>query len=264
MARLIKQGLNYFPLNVDFLEDIKVRKIKKSFGANSISVLVCLLCNIYRETGYYIGWSDDNAFLISETIGVNEGAVNEIVNKAVQIGFFDEELYKKYKILTSRGIQNRYLMVVNSSKLKRDEIDARFKLFESSEEIAESSEESEKNSEESTQRKEKKRKEDEEEVNNIDTITTTWEAECRMYTLVSNLNRWESWRKNHFGSDKKRADEYNELIIRSLSESEIENLTEYEYSQLISKLFLAEKSNNPVNYFRRCYDELHCQVLEVI
>ena len=45
------------------------------------------LGNIYRETGYYIGWDEDTMFLVADEVGAKEGLVEETVNKAVQVGF---------------------------------------------------------------------------------------------------------------------------------------------------------------------------------
>ena len=108
MARPLKQGLDYFPLDVNFLKDIKVRKIKRACGPATVEVLLCLLGNIYRDTGYYFGWDEDTMFLVADEVGAKEGLVEEIVNKAVQVGFFDKDKFEKHKILTSKGIQNRY------------------------------------------------------------------------------------------------------------------------------------------------------------
>lgn len=58
-------------------------------------------------------WDNDLTFLISDLVGVTEGAVMETVNKAVHIGFFHAGLFETYKILTSKGIQARYLEAVS-------------------------------------------------------------------------------------------------------------------------------------------------------
>ena len=52
-----------------------------------VEILLCLLGNIYRETGYYIGWDEDTMFLVADEVGAKEGLVEETVNKAVQVGF---------------------------------------------------------------------------------------------------------------------------------------------------------------------------------
>ena len=115
-GRPIKQGIDYFPLNTDFFQDVKVRKIMRACGPNAVSVLICLLCNIYRDNGYYILWDEDLPFFIADEVGVTEGCVKEILLKAVQVGFFDVEKYAAHRILTSSGIQKRFLNITNRRK----------------------------------------------------------------------------------------------------------------------------------------------------
>lgn len=108
MARPTKQGIDYYSLDVNFLKDIKVRKIRRACGPQSIEILLCLLGNIYRENGYYIGWDEDTVFLVADEVGAKEGLVEEVVAKAIQSKFFDHQKFENYNILTSNGIQKRY------------------------------------------------------------------------------------------------------------------------------------------------------------
>lgn len=116
MARPIKRGLDYFPLDVNFLSDIKVRRIMRDCGERAVLILINLLCRIYEDEGYYILWDDDMPFLIADFIGVREGSVDETVKKALQVNFFDVEKFNKYNILTSAGIQSRYLEATTKRK----------------------------------------------------------------------------------------------------------------------------------------------------
>lgn len=116
MARPMKQGIDYYPLSVEFLKDIKIRKIKRACGPQTVEILLCLLGNIYRENGYYIGWDEDTAFLVADEVGAKEGLVEEIVNKATQVGFFNREKFEQYKILTSKGIQERFTEATRKRK----------------------------------------------------------------------------------------------------------------------------------------------------
>lgn len=111
-----RKGIDYFPLSVNFLDDIKVRKIVKVCGYTSVLVLIRLLCNIYQYDGYYTEWDDDICFLVADDIGANEVSVQEIVKKAIQVDFFNKEKYEKYNILTSKGIQLRYLEATKRRK----------------------------------------------------------------------------------------------------------------------------------------------------
>ena len=130
MARPTKQGLDYFPLDVGFLQDVKIRRIMRACGIQSIPILISLLANIYRDDGYFLKWDNDMPFLIADELGVSEGAVCETVNKAVQIDFFNADMFEQYKILTSIAIQKRFF----SATCRRKEVfyDGRFMLLNSS------------------------------------------------------------------------------------------------------------------------------------
>ena len=119
MARPKKQGIDYFPLDVNFFSDVKIRKIARACGSQSTSILICLLFNIYKDNGYYILWDEDLPFVIADSVGVSEGAVKEVILKAIQVDFFDKDIYEKYKVLTSHGIQSRF----KSAVYKREEIE---------------------------------------------------------------------------------------------------------------------------------------------
>ena len=119
MARPKKQGIDYFPLDVNFFSDVKIRKIARACGSQSTSILICLLCNIYKDNGYYILWDEDLPFVIADSVGVPEGAVKEVILKAIQVDFFDKDIYEKHKVLTSHGIQSRF----KSAVYKREEIE---------------------------------------------------------------------------------------------------------------------------------------------
>ena len=85
-------------------------------NAQSIPVLVSLLCTIYRDDGFYMRWTEDQPFLVADELGISEGAVTEIAQKAIQVDFFDSDIFDKYRILTSRGIQKRYFSSTSRKK----------------------------------------------------------------------------------------------------------------------------------------------------
>lgn len=127
MARPIRQGLDYFPLDVGFLQDVKIRRIMRACGTQSIPVLISLLANIYRNEGYFLRWDNDMPFLIADELGVSEGAVTATVDKAVQVDFFNANMFERYSVLTSAGIQTRFFEAVRRRSVAR--YDARFLLI---------------------------------------------------------------------------------------------------------------------------------------
>ncbi|RHA11728.1 DUF4373 domain-containing protein [Megasphaera sp. AM44-1BH] len=127
MARPTKQGLDYFPLDVGFLQNVKVRRIMRACGIQSIPVLISLLANTYCDEGYFLRWDSDMPFLIADELGVSEGAVTAVVDKATQVDFFNANMYQKYGVLTSDGIQKRFFEATARRTSVR--YDARFLLI---------------------------------------------------------------------------------------------------------------------------------------
>ncbi len=162
MGRNIKEGLDYFPFEVDFFTDIKVRKLIKHQGGKAITVYALLLCLIYKS-GYYLRWDEELPFIISEQTGFEEVYILEVIKSCLTLGLFSKELYNSKHILTSKGIQERYIHICNTLKRKvkiSPEIAiSSEKIGISSEKIGISSEKIAINSEESTQKEKKEKKE---------------------------------------------------------------------------------------------------------
>lgn len=110
----MNNGINYFPLNVHL--DDKFELIEAEFGLKGFAIVVKLFQKIYGQQGYYCEWSEDVALLFGKNVGLGGDAVSEIVRAAIKRGIFDSELYDKYQILTSRGIQERYFEAVSRRK----------------------------------------------------------------------------------------------------------------------------------------------------
>lgn len=116
MARPTAKGVEYFPLNVNFINDLKVRKLLLSCGAEAIAVLIYLLSTIYKDEGYFVEIHEDEIDLIALDINVTPEFVLEVINKACEVRFFDVNLYNNFNILTSKGIQERYLKITERRK----------------------------------------------------------------------------------------------------------------------------------------------------
>ena len=116
MARPTAKGVEYFPLNVNFINDLKVRKLLLSCGAESIAVLIYLLSTIYKDEGYFVEIHEDEIDLIALDVNVTPEFVLEVIKKACEVRFFDVNLYNNFNILTSKGIQERYLKITERRK----------------------------------------------------------------------------------------------------------------------------------------------------
>jgi len=108
VARPNKEGLDYFSLDTDILNDDKIKIIKAKHGLTGFAIVILLLTKIYKD-GYYYHWSEDEQYLFADDARVDVNTVITIVNDCINKGFFNQQLYQKYGILTSRGIQKRFL-----------------------------------------------------------------------------------------------------------------------------------------------------------
>ena len=117
MARPKKNGLSYFPLDVDFLEDNKIKILKARYGPDGIMLYVYLLCEIYKQ-GYYIQLDDDFEYIISEDLKMDQAKVKQVLNFLLSRSLFDNTLFQSDKVLTSAGIQRRFQLAVKERARK--------------------------------------------------------------------------------------------------------------------------------------------------
>lgn len=118
MARISKPGLDYFPLDVNFFQDRKVRRISNRHHAAGIAALTSLLCLIYKEKGFYVAWNQDTLFDISQEVCCEEEEMQAIIDDCLSVGLFDTYIYKEYGVLTSQAIQEQYHKIIIDSRRK--------------------------------------------------------------------------------------------------------------------------------------------------
>ncbi len=158
------KGIDYFPLDCQLSEAMEL--IEAEFGFLGFTVIIKLWQRIYSGNGYYCEWTEKSALLFARRIGADHvQSVSAVITAAIEKGLFDRSLYEKYRILTSAGIQHRYLLAVSRRKqvmlqkeyllLPVDDLPKNVCIFEE----ADNSED--KNASLFQQRKEKERKENE-------------------------------------------------------------------------------------------------------
>lgn len=112
MGRNRKLGLDYFSMDVDFFQDIRIRKLIKYQGGKAVTVYALLLCIIYKQ-GYYVRWDDELPFIISEQTGFEEAYIQEVFKCCLIVGLFSKKLYDSDKVITSKGIQERWIKLTD-------------------------------------------------------------------------------------------------------------------------------------------------------
>jgi hypothetical protein len=112
MARPLKQGLDYFPVDTDMDQDDKVIIIVAKYGMEGFGILVKLFMEIYKN-GYFYQWSEKEQIIFSSRVNVDINLVKELVSDCVKWGLFHEDLFNAKEILTSKGIQERYALATS-------------------------------------------------------------------------------------------------------------------------------------------------------
>ncbi|MCH5210414.1 MAG: DUF4373 domain-containing protein [Oscillospiraceae bacterium] len=108
MARPQKKGLDYFPFDVGFFNDRKIRELRGKYGSDGITIYIYLLCLIYEDKGYYIKLDDGFDYVVSADLNMDNEKIGQIINFLCKRSLFDNTLFTSDKVLTSRGIQTRY------------------------------------------------------------------------------------------------------------------------------------------------------------
>lgn len=116
MARPIKTGTDYFPLDIEL--DIKMDFVESRYGNDGFSTIIKLWQKIYAENGYYCKWDNDIAvlFAFKKANNIDIDKLDGIIKLALEKELFDKNIYEKYGVLTSAGIQKRYLLITERRK----------------------------------------------------------------------------------------------------------------------------------------------------
>lgn len=146
-GRDYKVGLDYFELDCHM--DDKIRLIEAEYGLKGFAIVVKLYQSIYAGLGYYCEWTPDIALLWAMQFGISPGGaygevgsapnngslpgfpknlINDVVAASIRRNIFSEELFREYRILTSSGIQKRYLNA--TSKRGRVELKKEYLLVD--------------------------------------------------------------------------------------------------------------------------------------
>lgn len=118
MARPKKRGFDYYPKDVNFFTDRKIRKLTKLNGLAAVAVYDFLLCELYRESGYFLSVTEDDIFDLSDALRIEIEDMKKYINAMVDVDLFDRMAYRVKSILTSPGIQRRYLKICKDAKRK--------------------------------------------------------------------------------------------------------------------------------------------------
>jgi hypothetical protein len=108
MARPLKHGVDYFPLDVKMDDEIEL--IESEHKITGFAVLIKLYQRIYASN-YWLKWDKKEVFVFSNRVNVDKNEVIAIINSCLEWDVFSKKLFDEYSILTSSGIQKRFFEI---------------------------------------------------------------------------------------------------------------------------------------------------------
>lgn len=119
MAKPFGEGLKYMQLDVDIYDNDKVDMLRDKFSDAGFLFWVLIHNRIFKDSYY---WLQDEVKVNSfcrKVLKKTREEYNTMVAYAIEIKVFDKEIFEKYGVLTSKGIQRRYLIITKKwSKVK--------------------------------------------------------------------------------------------------------------------------------------------------
>ena len=112
-------GINYFPVGVNFMEENAMEVIEAKYGIKGSAIVLKLLCKIYKE-GYFIRWDEEQCLIFANKAGreVQVAEVQGIIEILFIKGILDRNSYLENGILTSANIQKVWMEA--TKRRKRD------------------------------------------------------------------------------------------------------------------------------------------------
>lgn len=130
-----KTGFNYYNVDTDRYQDIKIKRLKKKHGGLGISIYDYILCEIYRVRGYFLEWDENICFDIAEYFQESEELISDVLLFCLKIGLFSSSMFQRNSIVTSLSIQERYVDMCRRSKRKSISVTESFSLINQADEV---------------------------------------------------------------------------------------------------------------------------------
>lgn len=117
-----KAGISYAGWNTDIFEnDTKIDELIDAQGWIGFSIYFYLCQRAYASDGYFYRWSYANAATTARRMGggIRAETIKAVVATCLQIGLFERSLFDRVGVLTSKGIQRRYMDAIQKRSYKR-------------------------------------------------------------------------------------------------------------------------------------------------
>lgn len=101
-------------------EDQKIDRLIDAQGVAGFTVYFYLCQRAFGLNGYFLPWTCDDTASVARRIGGGVGSktVKDTVGLCLRIGLFDNMLFERHGILTSRGIQRSFVPALKRRRVK--------------------------------------------------------------------------------------------------------------------------------------------------
>ena len=91
------------------MRDKKVKLLRAEFGASSVVFVLYVFCRAFEGDGYFLKWDKDECLIAADELKESPAYISEVLQGCLARSLFDQRVYQMSGILTSAGIQRRYL-----------------------------------------------------------------------------------------------------------------------------------------------------------
>jgi hypothetical protein len=137
MARKPRTALFWFPVGINELDELPMKKAEEMVDPDRDKPFMRILLNNFwfRSKGlafgnsYFLPWDESTAVVLASKLHTVSATLVPIINALLEVGLFDRSIFGSYSVLTSRAIQEHYIVTQKNARRKYFYIEPRYNLL---------------------------------------------------------------------------------------------------------------------------------------
>ena len=109
-----------YEISTSQISDMKVRRLTRNYGYGGYSIYRYLVSEALYKGEYFLPWCEETARAVASYWNASLEDIIRIVDGCVQVGLFNDELYRKHGVLTSAAIQQDYLKLCGMGYIQEE------------------------------------------------------------------------------------------------------------------------------------------------
>jgi hypothetical protein len=119
MARPLKRGLDYFPLDVDFWSDDKILVFMEKYQLVGVGFLTILWGQVYKGGAAPFLLNDNTWLYLKRILRISRKKFDEMLAFSINLGLFSEQPFNDHRIITSPRIERTVAEILAERARKR-------------------------------------------------------------------------------------------------------------------------------------------------